>query len=81
HRGDRGGRSFERRDGGDRGGFRRDDRPGHRGSDRPFNRDRQGDRPGFRPGGHDRPNGRRDDHRGGGSFQRREDKPRWKRNG
>ncbi|MFD5378587.1 DEAD/DEAH box helicase [Streptomyces griseoincarnatus] len=78
-RGDRGGRSFERRD--DRGGFRRDDRPGHRGSDRPFNRDRQGDRPGFRSGGHDRPYGRRDDHRGGGSFQRREDKPRWKRNG
>ncbi|MGC5236038.1 DEAD/DEAH box helicase [Streptomyces albogriseolus] len=77
-RGDRGGRSFERRDGGDRGGFRRDDRPGgHRGSDRPFNRDR----PGFRSGGHDRPYGRRDDHRGGGSFQRREDKPRWKRNG
>ncbi|MGA5346134.1 RNA helicase, partial [Streptomyces griseoincarnatus] len=74
-RGDRGGRSFERRD--DRGGFRRDDRPGHRGSDRPFNRDR----PGFRSGGHDRPYGRRDDHRGGGSFQRREDKPRWKRNG
>ncbi|CAL9502976.1 DEAD/DEAH box helicase [Streptomyces sp. enrichment culture] len=80
-RGDRGGRSFQRRDGGDRGGFRRDDRPGHRGSDRPFNRDRQGDRPGFRSGGHDRPYGRRDDHRGGGSFQRREDKPRWKRNG
>ncbi|WPP30731.1 DEAD/DEAH box helicase [Streptomyces sp. CL7] len=81
-RGDRGGRSFERRDGGDRGGFRRDDRPGgHRGSDRPFNRDRQGDRPGFRSGGHDRPYARRDDHRGGGSFQRREDKPRWKRNG
>ncbi|KES03478.1 RNA helicase [Streptomyces toyocaensis] len=88
--GDRGGRSFERRDdrGGfnrdrdrDRGGFRRDDRGGHRGSDRPFNRDRQGDRPGFRSGGHDRPNGRRDDHRGGGSFGRREDKPRWKRNG
>ncbi|MFC8032821.1 DEAD/DEAH box helicase [Streptomyces griseoincarnatus] len=78
-RGDRGGRSFERRD--DRGGFRRDDRPGHRGSDRPFNRDRQGDRPGFRSGGHDRPYGRRDDHRGGGSFQRRDDKPRWKRNG
>ncbi|MBV7699557.1 DEAD/DEAH box helicase [Streptomyces sp. TRM70350] len=88
--GDRGGRSFERRD--DRGGFRRDDRParsfdrrdergGHRGSDRPFNRDRQGDRPGFRSGGHERPNGRRDDHRGGGSFGRREDKPRWKRNG
>ncbi|WP_261675257.1 DEAD/DEAH box helicase [Streptomyces lusitanus] len=78
-RDDRGGRSFDRRD--DRGGFRRDDRPGHRGSDRPFNRDRQGDRPGFRSGGHDRPYGRRDDHRGGGSFQRREDKPRWKRNG
>ncbi|MCX4763217.1 DEAD/DEAH box helicase [Streptomyces sp. NBC_01275] len=73
----------------DRGGFRRDDRPsGHRGSDRPFNRDRQGssDRPGFRAGGHDRPYGRRDDHRGGtgtgtGSFGRRDDKPRWKRNG
>ncbi|MFI8204378.1 DEAD/DEAH box helicase [Streptomyces sp. NPDC085937] len=79
--GDRGGRSFERREGGDRGGFRRDDRTGHRGSDRPFNRDRQGDRPGFRSGGHDRPYGRRDDHRGGGSFGRREDKPRWKRNG
>ncbi|MGW0778141.1 DEAD/DEAH box helicase [Streptomyces sp. NPDC002835] len=102
--GDRGGRSFERRDerpsgGGfrrddrrdnDRGGFRRDDRPaGHRGSDRPFNRDRRDDRPsgGFRPGAGDRPHGRRDDHRGGaagsGSFGggRRDDKPRWKRNG
>ncbi|SDD96010.1 DEAD/DEAH box helicase [Streptomyces prasinopilosus] len=96
--GDRGGRSFERRDDrggfnrdrdrdrGDRPGFRRDDRserPGHRGSDRPFNRDRQGERPGFRSGGasHDRPYGRRDEHRGGGSFGRREDKPRWKRNG
>ncbi|CAL9525681.1 ATP-dependent RNA helicase DeaD [Streptomyces sp. enrichment culture] len=89
---DRGGRSFDRRDGDrggfrrddrreDRGGFRRDDRTGHRGSDRPFNRDRQGDRPGFRTGGHERPYGRRDDHRGGGSFGRREDKPRWKRNG
>ncbi|MEV5885396.1 DEAD/DEAH box helicase [Streptomyces sp. NPDC052020] len=78
--GDRGGRSFDRRDG-DRGGFRRDDRGGHRGSDRPFNRDRQGDRPGFRTGGHERPYGRRDDHRGGSSFGRREDKPRWKRNG
>ncbi|WP_435216109.1 DEAD/DEAH box helicase [Streptomyces sp. bgisy034] len=89
---DRGGRSFERRDN-DRGGFRRDDRPagrsyerrdergGHRGSDRPFNRDRRDDRPGFRAGGHDRPYGRRDDHRGGGSFGRRDDKPRWKRNG
>ncbi|GGT46371.1 hypothetical protein GCM10010271_57990 [Streptomyces kurssanovii] len=99
---DRGGRTFERRDGdrggfrrddrgGDRGGFRRDDRPaGHRGSDRPFNRDRRDDRPssGFRPGAGDRPYGRRDDHRGGagsssGSFGggRRDDKPRWKRNG
>ncbi|MFF8833817.1 RNA helicase, partial [Streptomyces sp. NPDC015130] len=76
------GRSFERRD----------DRPsgGHRGSDRPFNRDRRDDRPsgGFRSGGGDRPFGRRDDHRGagstgstGGSFARRDDKPRWKRNG
>ncbi|MFF9717011.1 DEAD/DEAH box helicase [Streptomyces sp. NPDC014603] len=92
-RADRGGRSFERRDDrggfnrdrdrdrGDRGGFRRDDRGGHRGSDRPYNRDRQGDRPGYRSSGHDRPYGRRDDHRSGGSFGRREDKPRWKRNG
>ncbi|AOR33448.1 RNA helicase [Streptomyces fodineus] len=78
-RDDRGGRSFERRD--DRGGFRRDERGGHRGSDRPFNRDRRDDRPGFRSGGHERPHGRRDDHRGNGSFGRREDKPRWKRNG
>ncbi|MGF0174927.1 DEAD/DEAH box helicase [Streptomyces sp. Marseille-Q5077] len=92
---DRGGRPFERRDN-DRGGFRRDDRPagrsferrdergGHRGSDRPFNRDRRDDRPGFRSGGHERPYGRRDDHRGtggGSSFGRRDDKPRWKRNG
>ncbi|MFJ4321527.1 DEAD/DEAH box helicase [Streptomyces tricolor] len=76
---DRGGRSFDRRD--DRGGFRRDERGGHRGSDRPFNRDRRDDRPGFRSGGHERPYGRRDDHRGTGSFGRREDKPRWKRNG
>ncbi|MFI8188293.1 DEAD/DEAH box helicase [Streptomyces sp. NPDC085946] len=89
-RGDRGGRPFERRDdrGGfnrdrDRGGFRRDERGGHRGSDRPFNRERRDDRPGFRSAGHDRPYGRRDDHRGtgGSSFGRREDKPRWKRNG
>ncbi|MFD0147247.1 MULTISPECIES: DEAD/DEAH box helicase [unclassified Streptomyces] len=85
-------RDNDRRD--DRGGFRRDDRPsgGHRGSDRPFNRDRRDDRPsgGFRSGGGDRPYGRRDDHRGGdhrgtgstgGSFGRRDDKPRWKRNG
>ncbi|MFJ8138889.1 DEAD/DEAH box helicase [Streptomyces sp. NPDC096013] len=72
--------------GGDRGGFRRDDRPasGHRGSDRPFNRDRQGDRPGFRTGGHDRPYGHRGTTgtgTGTGSFGRRDDKPRWKRNG
>ncbi|MEU7501595.1 DEAD/DEAH box helicase [Streptomyces griseofuscus] len=86
-RDDRGGRPFERRDdrGGDRGGFRRDDRGGHRGSDRPFNRDRRDDRPGFRSGGHERPYGHRDDHRGtggtGSSFGRRDDKPRWKRNG
>ncbi|MEU3654744.1 DEAD/DEAH box helicase [Streptomyces sp. NPDC032161] len=80
--------SFDRRDN-DRPSFgrdRRDDRPsgGFRsgGSDRPFNRDRRDDRPsgGFRSGG-DRPYGRRDDHRGAGSFGRRDDKPRWKRNG
>ncbi|PSJ24471.1 RNA helicase [Streptosporangium nondiastaticum] len=79
-----------RRDDRPSGGFRRDDRPSHGGgfrsggSDRPFNRDRRDDRPssGYRSGGHDRPNGRRDDHRGGaGSFGRRDDKPRWKRNG
>ncbi|MFJ6466376.1 DEAD/DEAH box helicase [Streptomyces sp. NPDC091387] len=69
---------------------RRDERPsgGFRsgGGDRPFNRD---DRPsgGFRSGGNDRPTGRRDDHRSTGtgtstgSFGRRDDKPRWKRNG
>ncbi|MER7748104.1 DEAD/DEAH box helicase [Streptomyces bacillaris] len=93
-RDDRGGRSFERRD--DRPSFnrdRRDDRPsgGFRsgGGDRPFNRDRRDDRPsgGYRSGSHDRPTGRRDDHRGAntgtntGSFGRRDDKPRWKRNG
>ncbi|MGW1148328.1 DEAD/DEAH box helicase [Streptomyces sp. NPDC002454] len=82
--GDRGG---FRRDGDrpERGGFRRDERPssGHRsGHDRPFNRDRRDDRPsgGHRAGGHDRPYGRRDDHRGAG-LNRRDDKPRWKRNG
>ncbi|MFE4371793.1 DEAD/DEAH box helicase [Streptomyces sp. NPDC056835] len=95
--GERGGFNRDRRDDrNDRGGERRDDRGGrsferrdHRGSDRPFNRDRRDDRPssGFRPGGHDRPSTRRDDHRGGttgtgtGSFGRRDDKPRWKRNG
>ncbi|MHC3408481.1 DEAD/DEAH box helicase [Streptomyces sp. DT17] len=94
-RDERGGRSFERRDN-DRPAFnrdRRDERPsgGFRsgGSDRPFNRDRRDDRPsgGFRSGGSDRPTGRRDDHRSTGtgtstgSFGRRDDKPRWKRNG
>ncbi|MGW1211914.1 DEAD/DEAH box helicase [Streptomyces sp. NPDC002499] len=77
-------RDNDRRDN-DRGGFRRDDRPatGHRGSDRPFNRDRQGDRPGFRAGGHDRPGhrGTTGTGTGTGSFGRRDDKPRWKRNG
>ncbi|UQX02157.1 DEAD/DEAH box helicase [Streptomyces sp. RerS4] len=84
----------DRRDdrGGDRGGFRRDDRPSggfnrdDRGGDRGgFRRD---DRPsgGFRSGGAgDRPYGRRDDNRpsgANGSFGgRRDDKPRWKRNG
>ncbi|MEV8456168.1 DEAD/DEAH box helicase [Streptomyces sp. NPDC052095] len=83
----------DRRDDRPSGGFRRDDRPsgGYRsgGGDRPFNRDRRDDRPsgGYRSGGSgDRPTGRRDDYRGGsssnsGSFGRRDDKPRWKRNG
>ncbi|MBC9719084.1 DEAD/DEAH box helicase [Streptomyces sp. TRM66268-LWL] len=93
NRDDRGGRPFERRDndrpfnrddrGGDRGGFRRDHRGG---SDRPFNRDSRDNRGGHR--GSDRPFNR-DSHRGGdhrpgsgsSSFGRREDKPRWKRNG
>ncbi|MFE3580380.1 DEAD/DEAH box helicase [Streptomyces vinaceus] len=81
------------RSGGDRpsGGFRRDDRPSggfnrdDRGGDRGgFRRD---DRPsgGFRSGGGDRPYGRRDDNRPSGSTGsfggRRDDKPRWKRNG
>ncbi|GGY71927.1 RNA helicase [Streptomyces omiyaensis] len=73
------------------GGFRRDDRPSggfRRDNDRPFNRDRRDDRPsggGFRRD--DRPSGggfRRDDHRPSGSSfggARRDDKPRWKRNG
>ncbi|MFC6065172.1 DEAD/DEAH box helicase [Streptomyces ochraceiscleroticus] len=81
--------------GGDRGGFNRDDRGGrsferrdHRGGDRPFNRDRRDDRPSSFGRDRDndrRPHGRRDDHRGGNaggrSFDRRADKPRWKRNG
>ncbi|MFE2307438.1 DEAD/DEAH box helicase [Streptomyces sp. NPDC059431] len=73
--------------GGDRptgGGFRRDDRPSGG-----FNRDdRGGDRGGFRSGGGDRPYGRRDEHGPSGSGStgssfggRRDDKPRWKRNG
>ncbi|MGW8061973.1 DEAD/DEAH box helicase [Streptomyces ziwulingensis] len=77
-------RPFNRDRQGDRPGsdrpFNRDRQSDRPGSDRPFNRDRQGDRPGFRSGGHDRPYGRRDDHRGS-SFGRRDDKPRWKRNG
>ncbi|MFH8489860.1 DEAD/DEAH box helicase [Streptomyces longisporoflavus] len=80
-------RGGERRDDNRGGsGFRRDDRPagGHRGSDRPFNRDRRDDRPagGARSGGHDRPAFNRDrSGTGTGSFGRRDDKPRWKRNG
>ncbi|WP_405797433.1 DEAD/DEAH box helicase [Streptomyces sp. NBC_01506] len=90
-----GGFNRDRRDDRPSGGDRRDgarpfERREHRPTgDRPFNRDRRDDRPsgGFRSGGHDRPSGRRDDHRGGttgtstGSFGRRDDKPRWKRNG
>ncbi|WP_328311538.1 DEAD/DEAH box helicase [Streptomyces sp. NBC_00442] len=93
-RDDRPSGGFNRDDrGGDRGfnRDRRDERPSggfnRGGSDRPFNRDRRDDRPsggGFRSG-HDRPQGRRDEHRGTGtntgSFGRRDDKPRWKRNG
>ncbi|MFJ6500452.1 DEAD/DEAH box helicase [Streptomyces virginiae] len=79
------------------GGFNRDDRPsgGFRsGGDRPSGGFRRDDRPsgGFRSGGGDRPYGRRDDHRPsggsgsgsgstGGFGGRRDDKPRWKRNG
>ncbi|MCF3178536.1 DEAD/DEAH box helicase [Streptomyces polychromogenes] len=76
-RDDRPSGGFNRDDRGDRGGFRRDDRPsgGFRRDDRPsggFNRDDRGDRGGFR----------RDDRPSGGSFGgRRDDKPRWKRNG
>ncbi|MGW6615080.1 DEAD/DEAH box helicase [Streptomyces erythrochromogenes] len=82
--GDRPSGGFNRDDrgdrGGDRGGFRRDDRPsgGFRGGDRPsggFNRDDRGDR------GGDRGGFRRDDRPSGGFGGRRDDKPRWKRNG
>ncbi|GAA2493361.1 hypothetical protein GCM10010406_31790 [Streptomyces thermolineatus] len=91
-RDDRGGRPFNRDD----RPFNRDDRRDNRsGGDRPFNRDRREDRPGgshSRPFSGDRDRrpsyGRRDDHRGtgtgsssGSSFDRRQDKPRWKRNG
>ncbi|KAA6220981.1 DEAD/DEAH box helicase [Streptomyces albofaciens JCM 4342] len=92
-RDDRGGFNRDRGDRPNRS-FNRDDRSGGRsgggyrsgGGDRPYNRDRRDDRPsggGYRSGGGDRPYGRRDDHRGhgAGSFGRREDKPRWKRNG
>ena len=72
----------------DRGGFNRDRRPG----DRPFNRDRRDERPSFNRDRDDRrPHGRHDDHRGSApasntgtgarTFDRRADKPRWKRNG
>ncbi|WP_329100414.1 DEAD/DEAH box helicase [Streptomyces sp. NBC_01439] len=94
NRDDRGGeRGGFRRDDRPSGSFNRDDRSsgGFRsgGGDRPFNRDRRDDRPsgGFRSGGGDRPYGRRDDHRPSGSGStggfggRRDDKPRWKRNG
>ncbi|MFB7936866.1 DEAD/DEAH box helicase [Streptomyces sp. NPDC056049] len=86
------GGGFRRDDRPSGGGFRRDnDRPSggfRRDNDRPFNRDRRDDRPsggGFRRD--DRPSGggfRRDDHRPSGSSfggGRRDDKPRWKRNG
>ncbi|MEV0090700.1 DEAD/DEAH box helicase [Streptomyces sp. NPDC050738] len=81
---------YGRRDDRPSGGFNRDDRggdrpAGHRGSDRPFNRDRRDDRPatggGFRSGGSgDRPAGRTTG-TNTGTFGRRDDKPRWKRNG
>ncbi|MFF3019617.1 DEAD/DEAH box helicase [Streptomyces sp. NPDC057939] len=75
-RDDRPSGGFNRDDrGGDRGGFRRDDRP-------------SGGAGGFRSGGAgERPYGRRDDNRPSGSGStgsfggRRDDKPRWKRNG
>ncbi|KUJ65132.1 RNA helicase [Streptomyces albus subsp. albus] len=76
-RDDRSGRPFERREHGSRD-------HNHRGGDRPFNRDRRDDRPFHRDRRDERP-ARRDDHRGGAaggrSFDRRADKPRWKRNG
>ncbi|MEU3395578.1 DEAD/DEAH box helicase, partial [Streptomyces filamentosus] len=75
--------NYERRDrGGDRGGFRRDDRPSggfRRDNDRPSFRDRDdrgGDRGGFRRD-NDRPSFRDRDDRGGdrGGFRRDNDRP------
>ncbi|MDX6315358.1 MAG: hypothetical protein QOF44_4822 [Streptomyces sp.] len=80
----------------DRRDDRPTERPAGRSYDRPFNRDRRDDRPSsFNRDTNDRrPYGRRDDHRPStgtgtgagsgtatGSFGRRDDKPRWKRNG
>jgi superfamily II DNA/RNA helicase len=81
----------ERREG-DRGGFRRDDRPSFKREPREGDRGgfrRDDRRPATSSYGRDarshddrRPYGRREEHRSGGrSFDRRTDKPRWKRNG
>ena len=88
YRGNGGGDRGPRRD--DRGGnFRRDDRRSNdrdRGGDRPSygreNRDRRdNDRRPYGRREDNRTDARRDDNRGGGrSFDRRNDKPRWKRN-
>ncbi|WP_274560249.1 DEAD/DEAH box helicase [Streptomyces spiramyceticus] len=79
--GDRGGRSFERRDdrGGDNrgGGFRRDDRPSggfQRRDDRPAGGGRSFERRDDR-GGDNRGGGFRRDDRPSGGFQRRDDRP------
>ncbi|WP_431949632.1 DEAD/DEAH box helicase [Actinacidiphila sp. bgisy167] len=80
-RDDRPARSYDRRD--DRPARSPESRDRHFGGDRPFNRDRRDDRPSYnrdRDANDRRPYGRRDDHRPGG-FDRRADKPRWKRNG
>ncbi|MFE2543780.1 DEAD/DEAH box helicase [Actinacidiphila glaucinigra] len=81
-RDDRPARSYDRRD--DRPARSHESRDRHFGGDRPFNRDRRDDRPAFnrdRDANDRRPYGRRDDHRPAGGFDRRTDKPRWKRNG
>ncbi|MEU0181510.1 DEAD/DEAH box helicase [Streptomyces sp. NPDC006207] len=81
-RDDRPARSYDRRD--DRPARPHESRDRHFGGDRPFNRDRRDDRPAFnrdRDANDRRPYGRRDDHRPTGGFDRRTDKPRWKRNG